>query len=648
MVVLKMTATKNMTANRLIHESSPYLLQHAYNPVDWYPWGDEAFELAKREDKPVFLSVGYSSCHWCHVMERESFSDEEVAELLNKNFISVKLDREERPDADHLYMEACVAMTDRGGWPLSCFLSYDRRPFYAGSYFPRDSFINLLNRVKLLWNNDRDRLTQIGSALTLQLEPAERSHIEKAEQQLLHKCYAQLESGFDAIHGGFGLPPKFPMAHTCMFLLRYALLYQQPHAAYMARFTLEQMARGGIFDHVGGGFCRYSTDRYFLVPHFEKMIYDNAMLTVAYVEAGLHETARSVLSWCLDEMQAGNGGFYTALDADSEGAEGKFYCYHPEETIEILGHKDGMLFNVLFDITNHGNFEGLSIPNLLHCPVPPQHSSFAVSALSRMREARRKRPAPRRDNKQLTGNNGLMLAALSTAARILGDKTYLQAAIETAQFILRDCFDGDRLTAGYTGGRLQQRATSDDYAYAAWGFYRLHQATLDGKWLNEAKRIADDMLALFAAGDGCLYLSGYDVKDLPARLQNTRDGALPCGNSVAAGVFLRLYQLTGGEQYQTAYSGIVNALAGDAARYPMAHTALLSALALDLSKPVRITFEGRKIQQLVDAASEFHPFITLDKSGNETDDNRAVLCSDQTCQAPLTSPSELKRVLARR
>jgi hypothetical protein len=328
--------------------------------------------------------------------------------------------------------------------------------------------------------------------------------------------------------------------------------------------------------------------------------------------------------------------------------EGKYYCYLPEETIEVLGHKDGLLFNVLFDITNHGNFKGLSIPNLLHCPIPSQHVSFATSALARLREARRKRPAPRRDNKQLAGNNGLMLAALSTAARILDDKTYLQAAIETAHFILRDCLDGGRLTAGYTGGRLPQRATSDDYAYVAWGFYRLHQATLDGKWLNEAKRVADEMLNLFAAGDGCLYLSGYDIKDLPARLQNTRDGALPCGNSIAAGVFFRLYQLAGDNRYYVAYNGIMDALAGDAARYPMAHTALLSALTLELSKPARLTFEGRGIQPLVDAASDFHPFITFDRTGHDTDGNRAVLCSDKTCQAPLTSPAELKRVLARR
>ena len=634
--------------NRLNRESSPYLLQHANNPVNWYPWCDEAFEAAKQQNKPVFLSVAYSSCHWCHVMERESFSDQAVAALLNRHFISVKLDREERPDVDHLYMEACVAMTDRGGWPLSCFLAPNRKPFYAGSYFPRDGFMQLLNRIIALWTDERPRLLQIGSALTLQLEPNDHTPVNKADPALLHKCYAQLENGFDATHGGFGPPPKFPMAHTALFLLRYALLFEQPHAAYMARYTLEQMARGGIYDHVGGGFCRYATDRYYLVPHFEKMIYDNAMAAIAYAEAGFQKVAAQTLGWCINEMQAGNGGFYTALDADSEGVEGRYYCFTPQETIAVLGHKQGMLFNVLYDITDHGNFEGMSIPNLLHCPIPPQHAAFAASAIDRMREYRAKRPPPRRDNKQLSGNNGLMLAALSTAARLFDDAHYLRSATETAQFILGNCLDGDRLSAGYTGKILPQRATSDDYAYVAWGFLRLHQATLDGRWLAQTKRFADDLLRLFCVGEGCLYLSGHDVMDLPARLQNTRDGALPCGNSVAAGVFLRLYLLTGEEKYQTAYRSIMQSLADDAARYPMAHTALLSALALELSKPLRLTFEGQDIRHLAEPVRGFHPFVTLDRAAPRADRPRVLLCDDNGCHTPATSAEELRKAIAKK
>lgn len=667
---------ENRKPNRLIHEKSPYLLQHAYNPVDWYPWGDEAFAKAKAEDKPIFLSIGYSSCHWCHVMEMESFEDRDVADILNENFVSIKLDREERPDIDHFYMETCVAMTGHGGWPLSCFLTPDKKPFFCGTYFKKydwgqiPGLISILNTISSLWKKDREQLILASEEIISYINKKRTSQANYSYDRFPELAFQHLQNRFDEVYGGFSPAPKFPSPHNLLFLMRYGLLYKNEKAFQMVDFTLECMARGGIFDHIGGGFSRYSTDRKWLVPHFEKMLYDNAMLLCAYSEAGTlidkrhFETARRIADYCIREMRHKEGGFFTAEDADSEGIEGKFYVFEPKEVKKVLGEADGSKFNGLFDITESGNFEGKSIPNLIGKTLSSDEKLFALKCFEKLYKYRDNRIHPFKDDKILASSNGLMFAALSIAGRTLMSEKYIEAAQKAATFILKELIIHDRLYSSFRDGASKHPAVSDDYAYLSWGLLELYQATLKPSWLAACKKIVDNMLLLFWDEiDKNLYLSGNDVADIPMRGKNLIDGALPSGNSVAAQVLLRLSQLTLDISYAEKAKGIVASVAGEALNYPMGYTGMLSAQLLDMHGGTNITIvNGEGIDSMLEAAKEYNPFVTISICGEGYESMKAVIpnaekykaidgncaahiCSKGVCRTPVTDIIPIKEAV---
>ncbi|MBR1457503.1 MAG: thioredoxin domain-containing protein, partial [Oscillospiraceae bacterium] len=438
-------------ANHLMHERSPYLLQHADNPVDWYPWGEEAFQKARAEDKPVFLSIGYSTCHWCHVMAEESFRDAKVAQILNRHFVSVKVDREERPDVDAVYMDVCTALNGSGGWPLTVILTPEQQPFFAGTYLPRESrgqymgLIPLLTAVAVKWETDRETLLKAGAEITAHVRAEAPAGQGEPNEKMLQKAVMQLIGSYDKEYGGFGTAPKFPAAHNLLFLLRYAALAGDRQVRALVEHTLQQMYRGGIFDHIGGGFARYSTDREWLAPHFEKTLYDNALLALAYTEAWqdghlalYREVAEATLDYCLRELRADCGGFCSGQDADSDGEEGKYYLFTPAEVKAVLGEDHGRHFCECYDVTEEGNFQGRSIPNLLLNTrwnlLPEGYEGFR----EQLREYRDTRCFLRTDEKLLTGWNGLLLAALARAARVFDDPRYAAAARELARFLLED------------------------------------------------------------------------------------------------------------------------------------------------------------------------------------------------------------------
>ncbi len=658
--------------NMLAAEKSPYLLQHAHNPVHWQPWGDQAFEEAKRRDVPVFLSIGYSSCHWCHVMERESFEDQDVAALLNEGFVSIKVDREERPDVDHLYMEACVAMTGSGGWPLTCLLDHDRRPFFAGTYFPKQSragmpgLMELLDRLEHLWKTDRKRIITAAESVTAWLNSTKAAS-GKPVADVTASAYTQLEASFDGRYGGFGSAPKFPSVHNLLFLLRYGLLHPESKAHEMVKKTLECMAAGGIFDHIGGGFCRYSTDRQWLVPHFEKMLYDNAMLLMVYAETAVAageekfgDVTRRIVSYCLREMLGSHGGFYTAQDADSEGVEGKVYLWTPAEIEDILGPEDGKRFCQLLNITEEGNFEHASIPNHIGRTLTDADRAFASGCYGRLLEKRLTRVMPFKDDKVLASSNSLMIAALALAGRLLRELEWVSQAEHTARFLLDNLAPGGRLMASWREGSASAPATSDDYAYLLWALIELHQATHKPEWLRHAVSWADSMLSLFwDEHDGGLFLPGSDVKGLLVRQKSMHDGALPSGNSVAALNLLRLSRLTGKPEYEDQSSKIQEALAGAASEYPAGSTGLLCASLYQQNLGTEVVIaNGEGLEELLKETERYLPFtvISVRGAGYEEMDSlapfavameakngkaNAFVCSKGACQQPVDEPGKL-------
>ncbi|HHT9123488.1 MAG TPA: thioredoxin domain-containing protein, partial [Candidatus Wunengus sp. YC63] len=494
--------------NHLINEKSPYLLQHAYNPVDWYPWGEEAFQKAARENKPIFLSIGYSTCHWCHVMEYESFEDEEVAKILNENFVSIKVDREERPDIDNIYMTVCQAMTGSGGWPLNLFLTPERKPFYAGTYFPKTErygnpgFIAILKQISNLWKTNKESvLTSSEQVVKVLQTVSEPSTTETLTSDTLKHAYEQMTGNYDNIYGGFGTSPKFPTPHNYTFLLRWWKRSNDPTALEIVEKTLDRMGRGGIYDQLGGGFHRYSTDEYWLVPHFEKMLYDQALLAMAYIEAYqatgkefYADIVKDIFTYILRDMTSPEGGFYSAEDADSEGVEGKCYVWTPDEIIKILGEKDGKIFCDFYDVSKEGNFEE---KNILH--VDKEINAFArlegikledlremlSKARAKLFTVREKRIRPHKDDKILTSWNGLMIAALAKGAQALNEPKYAQAAMRAADFISNTLRlkDGSLLKR-YRLGEAAIPGHLDDYAYFVWGLIDLYEATFEVKYLK--------------------------------------------------------------------------------------------------------------------------------------------------------------------
>ena len=590
-------------SNRLSTERSPYLLQHAENPVDWRPWGPEVFEEAKRTDKPVLLSIGYSTCHWCHVMAHESFEDETVAQAVNAAFLPVKVDREERPDVDAVYMAACLAMNGSGGWPLTVLLTPDQKPFWAGTYLPKDQLLHLLRKAARLWREDRAGVLVTGDTLTAHLQQEGQARPGTPSRELVRQAVSQFAQSYDERWGGFGAAPKFPTPHNLIFLLRYAQLAKEEHAREMALHTLNNMYRGGLFDHVGGGFSRYSTDQHWLVPHFEKMLYDNALLALAYTEAFQHarcpiygEITRRTLDYVLRELSGPQGGFCCGQDADSDGVEGKYYALIPDELAQALGGVDGLRFCQWYGITPEGNFEGKSIPNLLGQSQFDQDPEDMAALREQVYAYRLSRTALHRDDKVLTAWNGLAMAALARAGLVLDEPRYLDAARQTAEFLAEKLTTSDgRLLARWRDGDAAHPGKLDDYAFLAYGLLELYSATFDASYLTRAVGLADCLLKLFFDGErGGFYPYASDGEQLLTRTKEAYDGSMPSGNSIAALVLFRLSRLTGEMRWREAADLQLSWLAGAAEGYPAGHSFAMLACLEELWPTAELVITAQK------------------------------------------------------
>ena len=587
-------------SNHLSGETSPYLLQHAENPVNWYPWCDEAFARAKNEDKPIFLSIGYSTCHWCHVMAEESFEDAEIAEILNRSFISVKVDREERPDVDSVYMSVCQAFTGSGGWPTSIFMTAGKKPFFAGTYFPKTSrgnfvgFRELLLFIREAWNESRETLLQSADGILSALESTASPAAAESAETLLAEAMRFYRQSFDEACGGFGDAPKFPAPHNLLFLLQTYAKHGDKSALHMAEKALRQMARGGLFDHIGGGFCRYSTDRRFLVPHFEKMLYDNALLISAYCRAFeltadpfYKRIAERTAGYVLREMTAPDGGFYSAQDADSDGVEGKFYVFTPREIKEILGDADGADFCRSYGITQEGNFDGKSIPNLLDSEDTDGKFDALLPKVYAYRQARTRLHL---DDKILTAWNSLMIAALCALYRITRDAQVLQAAEAAQRFIENNLCRGDTLFVSFRNGKQGGKGFLDDYASYAFALLALYDATLNDAYLDRARQITDKAVAdFFDAAAGGFYLSGKENETLILRPKESYDGAMPSGNALMAYNLTRLQALLPDGGYAQLLQKQIDFLTSAASDFPAGHAMFLCALSDSLDPPAAVT-----------------------------------------------------------
>lgn len=668
-----MTAEGNVMANALQFEQSPYLLQHAENPVDWQSWGAAAFEKAKRRDLPVFLSIGYSTCHWCHVMAHESFESEEVAAVLNRFFIPVKVDREERPDVDAVYMASCIAVNGSGGWPLTVLLTPEQKPFWAGTYLPKRQLLALLEQASRGWQENREALTTAGDTLTEYLRQ-DSTRAGTPDGTLVEAGVSQFTQSFDSEWGGFGQAPKFPTAHNLLFLLRYADLTDDRRAREMAEQTLEHMYRGGLFDHVGGGFARYSTDRKWLVPHFEKMLYDNALLTLAYAEA-YQQTRRAycrevicrTLDYVFAELTDPLGGFYCGQDADSDGVEGKYYVFTPEELRGVLG-QEAAYFCRRFGITKLGNFEGKSIPNLLDTPDWEQTPSAIGALLAKVYDYRRNRTHLHRDDKVLTAWNGLMIAALARAGLVLDERRYLDAAERAVGFIQKDLKDsGGHLLARWRQGDAAHPGKLEDYAFYAWGLLELYGVTFRVELLEEASALADRLLEqFFDAERGGFYPYAKQGEQLITRTKEVYDGALPSGNAVAALVLSRLARLTGEARWQEATDLQLAYLAGTIQDYPMGHSFTLLTLLETLWPTAELVCAAEKLPAELLAFLREKPrtglSVLMKTAENQThlaalapftaaypipsDGARYYLCRGKACLNPVKTIEELKKLLS--
>ncbi|MFB3889816.1 MAG: thioredoxin domain-containing protein [Candidatus Bathyarchaeia archaeon] len=673
--------------NRLIHEKSPYLLQHAYNPVDWYPWSQEAFDKAKAEDKPIFLSIGYSSCHWCHVMEKECFDDEEVARLLNEAFVCIKVDREERPDLDAAYMAVCQAMGRSCGWPLNVMLTPRMNPFFAASYIPKHSqhsmtgIVDLVPQVMDIWRLRRKELEIVGADIRSRLEAFQKRTPEKElGKEALDEAYEKLTLEFDAENGGFGGAPKFPIPHHLLFLLRYWKRTGKKDALAMVEKTLRAMRLGGIFDQVGLGFHRYSTDAQWLVPHFEKMFYDQALLTLAYAEAyqATHApkfmiTVKETLWYVLKELAAPEGAFYSAEDADSEGVEGKFYVWTEKEIRDALPAEDATLATRVFTVKPEGNFsepgKTRSGENILHIAQPLEQTAqelgltldeliLRIGGIQRaLMAARDKRVRPSKDDKILTDWNGLMIAALAKASQVLNDERYLQAAVKTADFVLSQMRGEDgTLFHRYVKGERAVEGFLDDYAFLAFGLLEVYEASFQERYLQAASQLMENMVARFwdEKDGGFFFTAKRDESTLP-RMKQVYDGAIPSGNSVAALNLLRLAVLTDKKAYRDLVDRIRGVFAEEVKAAPWAHTFMLTALDFAVGPAYSVILVGDLGEKdtdymLVALRRHYLPntVVSLKQPGlaglgYEKIDGKATayVCRDQTCLPPTNSVEKM-------
>ncbi len=678
--------------NRLIHEKSPYLLQHAYNPVDWYPWGNEAFEKAKTEDKPIFLSIGYASCHWCHVMEKECFEDEEVAKLLNNAFVCIKVDREERPDLDASYMAVCQAMGRSCGWPLNVLMTSRMNPFFAASYIPKYSrqglsgMLELVPQIVQIWQLRRAELEIVGADIKSRIEAFEKRTPEsELGKEVLDDAYEKLKVDFDEEHGGFGSAPKFPRPHTLLFLLRYWKRSGDANALAMVEKSLRQMRLGGVFDQVGFGFHRYSTDAEWLVPHFEKMLYDQALLALAYTEAFLATgagkfklTAKENIEYVLRDLVAPEGGFYSAEDADSEGEEGKFYVWTEEEVRKVVQPEDANLAVKLFGVESEGNYFDAAIgkrngKNILHFPKPLEQTASEagltldelIIRLGRIQnalfKARRGRIAPAKDDKILTDWNGLMIAALAKASQVFNNQRYLQAAVKAADFFLTRMKGEDgTLFHRYAKGEKAVEGFLDDYAFLVFGLTELYEASFEDKYLEAASGLTKIMAAkFFDVKDGGFYFTAKRAQDTMPRLKQVYDGAVPSGNSVALLNLLRLSRLTSDTTYEEIASKTFRVFAEEVKGAPQAYTFLLAALDFAVGPAYSVILVGDFIEKdiqemLASLRKQYLPNMTITLKqpnqvglGYEKIDEKATayVCRNQTCMPPTNQVQKMLELL---
>lgn len=688
--------------NRLVEEKSPYLLQHATNPVDWYPWKDEAFERARREEKPIFLSIGYSTCHWCHVMERESFEDQEAARLLNETFIAIKVDREERPDIDAIYMGVCQMLTGSGGWPLTIMMTPDRMPFFAATYIPkrgrlgRPGLMELIPQVANLWQTRRVELLSSSEKIAARLKEA--AALEAGGplgEHVLRAGYEGLAQHFDRRYGGFGSAPKFPSPHNLLFLLRYAKRTGERQALEMVERTLQVMRLGGIYDHVGFGFHRYSTDPVWMVPHFEKMLYDQAMLALAYTEAyqlttkaEYAKTAREIFTYVLRDMCSEEGGFFSAEDADSEGEEGKFYLWAESELEQVLGREEAQLVAKVYNTEPAGNFGEEATGhesggNILHLKqsleelaptlglTPHELTDRLETAHTKLFEARRKRIHPLKDDKVLTDWNGLMIAALAKGAQVFNEPVYADAAAKATDFTLRKMRDKDgRLLHRFRDGEASIQGNLDDYVFVIWGLIELYELTFNTIYLDHALGFTVDLITHFwdPERDG-FFFTPDDGEALLVRKKEMYDGAIPSGNSVSILNLLRLGRLTGNADLEEKGARIIKAFSRKVEQFPAAFTQLLVGVDFSvgpshelvivgnpgaddtkrLVQALRARFIPNKVvllKPIDEKAFEISRLAPYTKAYTAVEGRTtAYVCSNYSCQLPTTDPGEMLRLL---
>lgn len=667
----------NTHTNRLAQETSPYLLQHAHNPVDWYPWGPEALEKARRENKPILLSVGYSACHWCHVMERESFENEQTARLMNENYVCIKVDREERPDLDDIYMQATIALSGHGGWPMNVFLTPDLKPFFAGTYFPpedtqgRPGFPNLLGQLAEVWKNNRDELLEQAEKIAQRMrrQAEGQGKVLGLEPELLDQAVSELAQRFDRQNGGFGRAPKFPAPANVQLLLRYHSRSQDPRVLEMVTGTLDGMARGGIYDHLGGGFARYAVDENWLVPHFEKMLYDNAQLATVYLEGFqatqtplYRQVAVETLDYILREMTSPEGGFYSATDADSEGEEGKFFVWTPAEVNEVLGESKGAHFCAFYDVTPEGNFEG---KNVLHAPKPLNQVAASLGmdagdlekelaeSRAQLFEARSKRVKPGLDDKIVTAWNGLMITALAQGYRILGDSRYLEAANKAAAFLQAKLTTADgRLLRTYRNGKAHLNAYLEDYACLGEALLTLYEAGGNWQHFQWAQQLAELALRHFSAEDGGFYDTSDDHEELLVRNRTGNDGAIPSGQGVMALLLIRLsYHLEKPEWRQRSLD-VLTSQGKELRQFAAGFCRHLLALDYALAGPLEIVWTvpaSPRLPLMDSLARHYLPNHIVAWPGHPRAEGKTTgtlhLCQTGTCAEPVSDPDDLVKQL---
>ena len=588
--------------NRLANEKSPYLLQHKDNPVNWYPWGDEALKKAKDENKPIFLSIGYSTCRWCHNMNRESFQDEEVAEILNEYYIPIKVDREERPDLDKVYITFAEALTGSAGWPLNLILTPEKKPFFAGTYFPKKTrnrmigLVDLLSQIKEVWQDNSDRIIGESNRILAEVDRIYNSYNKgELDKDILIKTKNELKDTFDKNNGGFSYRPKFPLPQYILFLLEYGEKTNDDSAMEMAKFTLDNMYKGGIFDHIGFGFYRYSVDEKWLVPHFEKMLYDNALLGIAYTMAYektknplYKEITEKIFEFVIRDLASEEGGFYSALDAETEGEEGKFYIFTKEEIVDLLGDEYGEFYCNYYDITEEGNFEGKNIPNLIDKDLN-NINDIDKTKLESIRDIvfqyRDKRIKPHRDEKILTSWNGLFIAALAYGGKVFGNETYINNAKRAADFIIMNFIDENgNLLSTHINGESYNYGFLEDYAFFIFGLLKLYEVTEDEVYLGISKKLNEDMLKLFwDNANGGLYYCSYISEELILKPKDIYDGAIPSGNSIALLNLAKLYEITKDENIHEKYKCMLKVFANNINRNPVVYMYSILAL-IELEK----------------------------------------------------------------